>query len=100
MNKDEEYYNKIKAFVYRKFDKLTIKKNVYNTSIMYLYYEKNAYYEIMIEKNTGKVIYYYGLENNINKIIPITRVDFQILLEKWINDKFQIKVSSISGYTF
>ena len=96
MNK-EKYYNKIKAYVYRQFDKLKIKKSKFHNSTIYLYYEKNIQYQIRIEKYTGEVRYDYNLEDNINKIIPIARIDFQILLAKWINDKFQIKVSSISG---
>ena len=88
----EEYYSKIKRFVYRKFDELEVAKRNDGDDI-YLHYKNNRYAEILIKKKSGEVYYYYEFSEKICKVIRLKKVDFEILLSKWVEDTFQIKVN-------
>ena len=87
----EEYYSKIKRFVYNRFNKLeVIERNDGNT--LYLRYDNEQYAKIGIDKKLGWVLYSNRFRNNINKIFQLEEIDFEIFLKKWIEDTFQIKV--------
>ena len=88
----EEYYSKIKRFVYRKFDELEVtERNDYDTLVLH----NEDYYEILIEKKSGFVYYSYRLSNKIYKTIPLEETDFELLLKRWVEDTFQVKVKHI-----
>ena len=94
----EEYYSKIKRFVYRKFDELEVtERNKRND--LYLHYKNNEYAEILIKKKSGEVYYNYEFRDKICKLIRLKKVDFEILLSKWVEDTFQIKMISTAVRT-
>ena len=87
----EQYYNKIKKFVYRRFDELeVVERNDGNT--LYLRYKNNGHAEILIKKISGDVYYHYEFKDKFFKIIKLEKVDFEILLGRWVEDTFQMKV--------
>ena len=87
----EEYYNKIKDWVYGKFDNLDVTEhNVSN--VIYLRYKNDNDIQIRIYKNTSTVNYYFGFKNKIAKVIRLNDADFEILLGRWIEDVFNVNV--------
>jgi hypothetical protein len=95
----EEYYNKIKNWVYRKFDELEPHK-IYSEDTICLRYKNNKYTQIIINKKLGDVVYYTDYRNKICKPIRLLRDDFDILLSEWIEDRFKIKVTDMAGRYF
>jgi len=88
----EKYYNKIKRFVYRKFEDLEVaERNDGND--LYLHYKNKQYGEILIKKISGEVYYNYEFNDKFFKIINLEKVDFEILLGRWVEDTFQMKVN-------
>ena len=88
----EKYYNKIKRFVYRKFEDLEVaERNDGND--LYLHYKNKQYGEILIKKISGEVYYDYEFKDKFFKIINLEKVDFEILLGRWVEDTFQMKVN-------
>ena len=88
----EEYYSKIKKIVYRKFDELeVVERNKRND--LYLRYKNKGYAEILIKKISGEVYYDYEFKDKFFKIINLEKVDFEILLGRWVEDTFQMKVN-------
>ena len=92
----EEYYSKIKRFVYRKFEDLEVVKSNDGNNI-YLHYKNEEYAQILAEKKSGELIYHYSFANKIIKPIPMAMLDFEILLKRWVEDTFQIKVINTNG---
>jgi len=90
----EQYYNKIKVFIYRHFNELKVAKRNDGDDI-YLHYKNNRYAEILIKKKSGEVYYNYEFRDKICKLIRLKKVDFEILLSKWVEDTFQMKVKTI-----
>ena len=93
----EKYYNKIKRYIYRKFEELEVFESSDGNEI-YLYYKGEKYAEIRAKRNVGELIYYYGFSTKIIKPIPIENRDFEILLRVFIEDTFQMKVNDIYGW--
>jgi hypothetical protein len=94
----EEYYSKIKRFVYKRFNELeVIDRN--NGNFLYLGYKNKGYAEIVIDKNSGLVYYYTGFKDKINKMVPLKMRDFEILLDRWVEDTFKIKVINTLWYS-
>ena len=91
----EEYYSKIKRFVYKRFNELEVIDRD-NGNILYLRYKNEEYAQIKIDKNSGRVFYYKGFRDKINKIFRLEEIDFNILLKKWVEDTFQIKAINTS----
>ncbi len=87
----EEYYSKIKKIVYRKFDELEVIHSSHNNDL-YIRYKNDKYAQIVIGKTTGFIFYYYEFKDKICNIIQLETRDFKILLERWVQDTFQIKV--------
>jgi len=96
----EQYYNKIKRYIYRKFDELeVINKGAY----VYLRYKNDDYADILFRKELGYVYYYSGFKKKIINITRLETRDFEILLYRWIENTLQIKVNEIyskGGETF
>jgi hypothetical protein len=93
MSKDR-LYKGIKNIIYREIDSLQVSER--NDGIyVYLHYKNPDRAQIVIEKNSGWVFYYYRFKDKIFKKIPLENRDFEILLEQWVEDKFQIKVTGI-----
>jgi hypothetical protein len=90
----EEYYSKIKRFVYRKFNELeVVERNLGDA--LFLRYNNEPYAQIRINIKSGNVYYYRNFRNKFIKVIHMENSDFEILLGKWIEETFQIKVSDI-----
>ena len=90
----ELYYNKIKVFIYRKFEELeVVERN--NGNYLYLRYKNNKYAEIAIKKTSCNVYYNHKFRDKICMTISLEKTDFEILLGKWIDDTFQMKVNNI-----
>jgi hypothetical protein len=88
----EEYYSKIKRFLYRKFEELElVERN--NGNYLYLRYDNEEYAQIRIDKKSGRVFYSKRLRDKINKIFRLEEIDFKILLKSWVEDTFQIEVN-------
>ena len=87
----EEYYSKIKRFVYRKFEELKVRKRNDGNDI-YLNYNDAKYDQIIVNKNSGYVYYYSEYKNKICYMIGVNQVDFEILLKYWIEDTFKMEV--------
>ena len=87
----EEYYSKIKKFVYRRFDELEVFESN-DRDILYLCYKNGDSAQIKINKNSLKVYYSYRLSNKIYKTISLKETDFEILLKRWVEETFKIKV--------
>ena len=87
----EEYYNKIKNWVYGKLNELHVYENVKENCI-YLHYENDERAQIKIVKDGGIVYYNYEFSEKIKKYIKLEHADFIILLKRWIEDTFQVKV--------
>ena len=94
----EEYYNKIKRFVYKRFNELEVVERD-NGNFLYLRYKNKGYAEILIKKISGLVLYTKRLRDKINKIVPLEEIDFEILLSRWVEDTFQMKVNHTSELT-
>jgi len=93
MNK-EKFYTGIKNTMYRKFNKLEmVERNDGNT--LYLRYKNDEYAEIIINKKFGEVYYYSEYKKKICYMIGVNQVDFEVLLGRWIEDTFKIKVEHI-----
>jgi len=90
----EQYYNKIKIFIYRKFEELEVVERD-KGNVLYIRYNNEIYAQILIEKKSGKVYYSYRLSKKMYKIIPLETTDFEILLKRWVEDTFKIKVINI-----
>jgi hypothetical protein len=88
----EEYYNKIKKLIYRKFDELEVFKST-NGKKIYLHYKNSEYANILINKKSGEVYYHYNFRDKFFYTIRLENADFQIFLKGWIENTFQIKVS-------
>ncbi len=94
----EKYYNKIKRFIYQRFNELElIERN--NGEYLYLRYKNEEYAQIKINKKSGRVLYYFRFRNKICKTISLEKTDFEILLSKWVEDTFQIKMISTAVRT-
>ena len=91
----EEYYSKIKRFVYKRFNELEVIERS-NVNYLYLRYNNNKYAEIAINKKTNNVYYDHKFRGKICKTISLENTDFEILLCKWVEDTFQMKVNAIS----
>ena len=90
MNK-EKLYGGIKNTLYRRFDKLkVVERN--SGAELYLRYNQDKHAEIVIKKRSCNVYYYYGFKSKLNKLLPIEDGDFEILLIRWIEEKFKMKV--------
>jgi hypothetical protein len=89
----EQYYNKIKKFVYRKFEELElVERN--NGNFLYLCYKNNEEAQIRINKKSGLVLYTKRFGDKINMIFRLEQIDFEILLSIWVEDTFKMKVIS------
>jgi hypothetical protein len=88
----EQYYNKIKKFVYRKFDELEVSKRNLGNDI-FLHYNNAKYDQILIQKKSGYIYYQSKYRDKIIKPIALENVDFEILLKRWVEDTFQMKVN-------
>ena len=88
----EEYYSKIKRFVYKRFNELEVFESTDGKKIL-LHYKNKGYAEILIKKISGEVYYNYEFKDKFFKIIKLEKVDFEILLGRWVEDTFQMKVS-------
>ena len=88
----EEYYSKIKRFVYKRFNELKVAKRNDGDDI-YLHYKNKRYAEILIKKISGEVYYDYEFKDKICKLIRLKKADFEIILKRWVEDAFQMKVS-------
>ena len=95
----EEYYSKIKKFVYRRFEELEVVKSNDGNNI-YLHYKNEEYAQILAEKKSGELIYHYSFANKIIKPIPMAMHDFEILLKRWVEETFKMKVSRTKGIFF
>ena len=90
----EEYYNKIKRFIYKRFNELeVVERNDGNT--LYLRYDNEEYAQIRINKKLGWISYSDRFRDKICKLIRLNQVDFEILLKSWAEETFQIKVINI-----
>ena len=92
--KNESYYNKIKRFFYKKFDRLEVIDIEY---IVQIYYKNEEYAEIIIKKDSGSVYYSYSFSNKTRKYFYLTTIDFENILKMWVEDKFKIKVNRVEG---
>jgi hypothetical protein len=88
----EEYYSKIKRFVYKRFNELEVFEST-DGKVLYFIYKNNEYAQIRINKKLGEVYYHYEFKDKICKLIRLKQVDFEILLSIWVEDTFQIKVN-------
>ena len=88
----EEYYNIVKRFVYRKFNELEVSTRN-DVDVIYLHYTNMEYAKARIRINSGEVYYVNKFRNKIIKPINLEKGDFDILLSRWIEDTFQIKVN-------
>lgn len=94
---NEKLYDVIKNTLYGKFNELEeIEHN--DDNYVYLRYKNDDYSQILIDKKMGEVYYYSGFRNNILKLIPMEKLEFETLLSRWIKDTFQIKVNDILGF--
>ena len=90
----EEYYSKIKKWVYRKFEELELVERD-NGNFLYLRHKNDEFVQIMIDKKSSLVYYYTKFRDKINKIVRLEQTDFEILLKRWVEDTFKIKVINI-----
>ena len=90
----EQYYNKIKRFVYNRFNELEVIERD-NGNILYFRYDNEEYAQIRINKKLGWISYSDRFRDKICKLIRLKKVDFEILLSKWVEDTFQMKVKTI-----
>ena len=90
--KNEEYYNKIKKSIYLKFEALDF-EDLGHT--LYLRKKGTRYTEIGIFKKSGEVFYAYGFSEKIFKYFALKKIDFEIFLKMWVEDKFKIKVTDV-----
>lgn len=93
MNK-EKFYTGIKNTMYRKFERLEIVEH-YNANILYLRFKHEKQAQIVIKTKSCNVYYYYRFKFKIDKLFPIQDNDFEILLKRWVEDKFKMKVNDI-----
>lgn len=87
----EKYYDKIKRLVYRKFNELEVIDSSHGNDL-YIRYKNDDYAQVLIAKTNGYVFYYYEFKDKICNMIQLEERDFKILLERWVQDTFQIKV--------
>ena len=93
----EKYYNKIRDWVYNKFDKLSISDDS-DDIITYLQFKTKNSPQVTIYHNTGTVHYVLDtFRNKIGKKFGIEDADLEIFLRKWIEDKFEMEVNEITS---
>ena len=92
---NKKLFNNAKNWLYRKFDALE-RKNPYDTEEILLFHKGD--YVILI-RSSGQVRYYYKFANLLDKIFPLDRGDFELILINWIADNYKIKVTSIYPFT-
>ena len=90
----EEYYDRIKKWLYIKFDELKVIESL-NGNNLFFKYKNQKYCDIRIQKNSGIVFYYYMFSEKFFNRIRLKEADFEIILSKWIEDRFQIKVTKM-----
>ncbi len=90
----EQYYNRIKKWVYGKFDELEVIKRKKGSNV-YLRYKNGEYTQVEIDKKFGYVYYYYEFSEKICKHLRIEKHDFEILLKRWVEETFQMKVDNV-----
>lgn len=95
---NEQYYNRIKRFVYGKFDELEVIE-LSEGNDLYLRYKDQEHAEIRIIKKVGIVYYSYKFSDKLKKYIRLERSDFVILLKRWVEETFQIKVYKTSEWS-
>lgn len=89
----EKFYTGIKNTLYRKFNNL---EEIDQVNYLFLRYKNEEYAEIVVDKKSGEVYYYYnGFCGKIYDIIPLERLDFEALLGRWVEDTFKIKVEHV-----
>ena len=87
--KNENYYNKIKRLIYKRFDALDVEDLGHKQC---LFNKESRRIEISIFKQPGEVYYRNKFSEKICKYFSVDRVDFEIFLKMWIKDKFKIKI--------
>ena len=90
----EEYYIKIKRFVYRKLDEMEVFK-VNNGVDLSLRYKNSEFGQIYIDNESNWVVYKKKFGEKFTKIIGLEKRDFEILLKSWVEETFQMKVREI-----
>jgi hypothetical protein len=95
----EEYYNKIKRFIYKRFNELEVIEHN-NGNLIYLHYKNEGHVEVIIQKEFGSVLNYYKFRQKICKMVDLKVVDFEILLNRWVEDTLKIKVVRNSEFDF
>ena len=95
----EKYYNKIKRYIYRKFEELEVFESN-DGNYLYLRYKHAEFAKIVVNKSLLKVSYYTGFRDKINKIVPLEKRDFEILLKRWIKDTFQMKMKNANAIKY
>lgn len=86
----EKFYARIKHTIYRKFNELElVERNDGND--LHFRYKDEEYPEIRVEKKPGELYYYTKFKDKITKQIPMSEDDFEVILNRWAEDKFKMK---------
>lgn len=92
MNK-EKFYSGIKKTMYRKFNELDVVVSN-DGNYIYLRYKNDEHAQVVIYREFGLVNYYCGFIEKFFKLFPMKRLDFEVLLSRWIKDTFKIKMKN------
>lgn len=86
----ETFYIAIKKTIYRKFNELeVVERN--DGDVLHFRYKDEEYPQIRVEKKPHELYYYEKFRNKITKLIPMSDREFEIILNKWAEDKFKMK---------
>lgn len=100
MSKDK-FYIAIKKTLYRKFTELEVSK-LNEGKYIYFHYKNEKLSQILITKTSGTIYYNFGFRKKITKQIPIDERDFEVLLERWVEDAYQVTATRtiLGAYLF
>lgn len=90
----KKFYAGIKRTIYRRFEKLEIVEQD-NGNDIYLMYKNDGNIQVLIKKNYGNIYYYYGYKIKILRLIPMGQLEFELLLSRWVEERFEMKVNDI-----
>lgn len=89
-------YRTTMNWFYSRFDKLIVIENKNNIEL----YTKDDRASIVRIHWTGVVYYYKRFRDDLTKIVPVSKEDFEMIFSSWIENKFEIHINTIKEVTY
>lgn len=89
-------YRTTMNWFYSRFEKLIVIQNNNNIAL----YTKDDPGSIVRIHWTGVVHYYKRFRDDLIKIVPVSKEDFEMIFSSWIENKFEVKINTIIEVTY